>query len=352
MIAGAQRITALDPSTGSEHWHFSQLGTAQGRRAPDPFAHPEPAAAPEAARGLLHGFQLVGTRLFCLRGESELIAIDGDTGSVDWSYATKEASVNPKLWIGSDRVVLQVQRPNQILVLETQSGRPMARLTLADGESLERPPVPLDEDHVILVPDRRTVKKLDVSRGQWVWDYRESAELPVTGPPRVIVDGERLLVLHDGRLLIRLDPVSGSRKWSALLGLEDLSDRPDAIACDARRVYCVSQQNVRALSIEDGKSVWSAHLAGPENALWSLALSARYVLAYPSLSNASGDEIEVMPVVVRRQETGSLVQRLVFPASIADVNLRLDARGAVVATAQGLWSLASREATTSPSPPP
>ena len=47
-----------------------------------------------------------------------------------------------------------------------------------------------------------------------------------------------------------------------------------------------------------------------------------------------------MPVVVRRQDTGALVQRFVFPATIADVSLRLDGRGALLATSRVLWALA------------
>ena len=161
---------------------------------------------------------------------------------------------------------MQVQNPNRLLVLETESGRQVARAPLADGEALESAPVPIDEDHVLLVPDRRTVKNFDLGRGLFTWDYRESPEMPVNGPPRVLVDAERVLVLHDGRLLIRLDPVSGAKRWSSVLGTENLSDRLDALACDERRVYCVSQQTLRALAVDDGSPLWTCYLTGPENA--------------------------------------------------------------------------------------
>jgi hypothetical protein len=247
---------------------------------------------------------------------------------------------------------LQVLKPNQLLVLETDTGRQVARTPLAEGEALERPPVPFDDDHVLLVPDRRTVRKFELSTGQFVWDYRESSELPVTGPPRVIVDAERLLVLHDGRVLLRLDPVNGSRRWSAVLGLEDLSERLEAIACSGKRIFTVSQQRLRALSVDDGSVLWTCHLTGPEHAVWCLALSENCVLTYPSLTNLSEDELESMPVVVRRQDTGALVQRFVFPATIADVNVRLDARGVQVATSHALWALSRRETGAAGNPAP
>ena len=48
---------------------------------------------------------------------------------------------------------------------------------------------------------------------------RRAAVLPVNGAPRVFGDSERLLVLHDGRQLIRLDPATGSKRWSCPLGV-------------------------------------------------------------------------------------------------------------------------------------
>jgi outer membrane protein assembly factor BamB len=345
LAATAQRVVALDPTTGAEQWRHTHGSAARTRRTPDPFARAEAApAGPDSTRATLHDFHLVGGRLFCLRGDQELLALDGDSGAVDWSFSSPTGPINPRLWIGPDRALLQVQNPNQLVVLETDSGRLVARGALADGESLERAPVPIDEDHVLLVPDRRTVKKFDLSHGQFAWEYRESPEMPVNGPPRVMVDAERLLVLHDGRLLIRLDPVNGSKRWSVFLGIEDLSERPNSIACDDRRIYCASQQTLRSLSIDDGKTLWMCPLTGPDNAVWSLTLAERYVVAYPSASSLSDEELESMPVVARRQDTGALVQRFVFPATIADVNVRLDARGAVVATSRALWALCRRDA--------
>ena len=242
------------------------------------------------------------------------------------------------------------------MVLRTDDGQPISRTPLAENERLERAPMPVDEDSVILVSDRRTVKRFDLNHGQTVWVYQESPDLPVNGPPRLIGDSERLLVLHDGRLLIRLDPATGSKKWSCLLGSEDLSERPGATAYDDKRFYCVNivhnlghpQQAILAMSLVDGSSVWARHLTGPKEAAWSLALTQRYIVAYPSHNTADGAELENMPVIVSRRETGTLVQRFVFPTTIADVTLKVDPRGALLATARGLWALGSKEASSSP----
>jgi cellulose synthase operon protein C len=354
IAATPRQIVALELGQGTVQWKYS-LGTAgKDHDRPDPFAraNANPAAAAEAERGTtlkgappgetLSGFRLVKGRVFCLRGQRELIALDGDTGDVDWSFSAPPGEINPNLWIGPDRTVLQLDKPNQLLVLKTEDGEPVAQTSLADNESLERPPIPMDEDSVVLVTDRRTVKKFDLNHGQTTWIYRESTEpvLLVNGSPRIMGDGERLFVLHDGRFLIRLDPASGSRRWSSVLGTEDLSDRPGAMAYDDKRFYCVNHQTLRAISLEDGKPIWSCHLTGPQDVPWSIALTQGHVMAYPSGSSSTdGGEVENLPVIVRQRETGALVQRFMFATAIADVTFKVDPRGVVVATSKGLWSL-------------
>jgi outer membrane protein assembly factor BamB/tetratricopeptide (TPR) repeat protein len=352
IAATTRQVIGLELATGSVHWRYDPAGAGKNRERPDPFAtaprapeHPPVDLAPES----LSGFQLVKGRVYFLRGSRELVALDGDTGVVDWSFSAPPGQIKPNLWIGPDRSVFQVDHPNQLLVLRTDDGQPMARLALAENDLLERPPLPLDDDSVLIVADRRTVKKLDLNHGLINWVYRESEDLPVNGPPRVLGDAERLLVVHDGRLLIRLDPSTGSKKWSCLLGIEDLSERHGSIVYDDKRVYCANRQTVRALSMQDGRAIWSAHLYGPQDAIWSIALSQHHVMAYPSNTGLSeGGEVENMPVIVRHRDSGALVQRFVFPTKIAEVVFKIDPRGALVATSRGLWGLGPKEPSSFP----
>jgi outer membrane protein assembly factor BamB len=295
--------------------------------------------------------------VFCLRGRRELIALDGDTGALDWSFSAPPGEINPNLWIGADRTVLQIDKPNQLLVLRTEDGQPISRSPLEETDALERPPLPFDEDSVLLVSDKRTIKRFDVTHGHTMWTYQESKVLPVNGPPRLLGDSERVLVLHDGRWLIRLDPATGSRWWRSLLGSEDLSERPAAMACDEKSFYCVNIENIfggmrqalRVLSLQDGSRVWSSHLTGPQDAVWSIALTQRCVIAYPKSARAAeGDGIDNMPVIFRTRETGALVERIVIPTTIADVTFKIDSRGALLATSRGLWSLGSRDSSSGP----
>ena len=131
---------------------------------------------------VLSDFQLVKGHVYCL-ADSELIALDGDTGAVDWSFSAPSRQINPHFLVGADRTVLQVDKPNQLLVLRTDDGQPTSRTPLEENERLQRVPMPVDEDSVLLVTDLRTVKKFDFIHGQTVWVYQESPVLPVTALP-------------------------------------------------------------------------------------------------------------------------------------------------------------------------
>jgi outer membrane protein assembly factor BamB len=360
IAATTRQIVALELSQGTVQWRYDVARIGKELSRPDPFADANPADAHQRrdrSGESLSGFQLVKGRVFCVRGRRELIALDGDTGSLDWSFSSPPGEINANLWIGPDRTVLQVDKPNHLLVLRTEDGQPVTRAPLAENDLLWRAPMPIDEDSVLLVTDRRTVKKFDLNSGQVLWVYQESKDLPVNGPPRLLGDSERPMVLHDGRLLIRLDPATGSKRWSCLLGVEDLSERPDSMAYDEKNFYCVNIDNIydslhqaiRAVSLADGSRVWSCPRPGPEAAIWSIALTERCVIAYPnSTTPADENNIENMPVIVRRRDTGELVQRFVFQTTIAGVTFKADPRGALLATTRGVWGLGSKEASQSP----
>jgi hypothetical protein len=243
--------------------------------------------------------------------------------------------------IGPQQIVLQVLKPNSILVIETEGGRRKTEFSHASDEGWLRVPLPLDDDHVAIVPDRRTVALLDLRKGIEAWVFRESDRLPNNGSPRLLGNAEALLVVHDGNELIRLDPATGGKRWSHPLGGEDLSARVEATLADNQRFYWASDRTLNALSLKEGKLVWSSHLTGPRSG-WSLALTEQAVLAYPLDSTLSGPG-EGLPLVLRRRDSGQLVQRVHFPVAASDVSVRLAPTGAMVATSEGLWALGERQ---------
>ena len=105
------------------------------------------------------------------------------------------------------------------------------------------------------------------------------------------------------------------------------------MAFDEQRFYCINRWRsivtLRAISLADGAPAWSCEWAGPEDSSWSIALSAQHVIAYPNHTGlADGSEMETIPVIVRRRETGALVQRFLFPATLTEPSPRGDPGGA------------------------
>jgi outer membrane protein assembly factor BamB len=289
----------------------------------------------------LHDFRIVGSRVFCQRGDRELVAFDGDRGLVDWSFAPSSGKLNPHLWIGQDRIVLQVLKPTAILVLNTQNGRTQAEYVREDDQEWSHDPLPISDDQVALVVDRRSIGLFDFKRGVFPWIVRESPLLPRHGPPLLLGDAERLLVLYDGSELIRLDPRTGGKLWSRPLGDEDLSERPEAFVVDADRFYWATGQRLSALALGDGAPVWRRLLSGPETG-WALALSDRCVAAYPVPSKTLEGTLDGLPLVFCRRETGALVERLLFQATATDLAVRLAPHSALIATETAFWALGDR----------
>ena len=357
IAATESRLLALSLDKGTVQWQYDLGPSETSRRGANPFLKPgteplNPNADGEANAVHFQGFRIVGGRVFCLRGERELLAFDGDTGLPDWTFSPASGTINPKLWIGPRRIVLQVRGPNAVLVLETDSGRRRAEFAQPKSEEWPRPPLPIDEERVALVADRQTVVLFDLRRGTESWVFRASRELPKIGPPRLLGDMERLLVIQDATDLIRLDVATGKKMWSRPLGTDEVGERPQAMTFDGDRFYWVSEQDLSSVSLADGSLVWHHHLTGPKGN-WSIALTERCVLAHPALKRGHAEgEFGGLPLVFRRRETGELVQRLLFAVDAAEAAVRLVPRGAVVAAQGRLWSLGERREGNELKPPP
>jgi outer membrane protein assembly factor BamB len=342
LAATDDRLVAIGLERGDQLWRFDAGAPGTARRPVTPFDRPETAVRPvEAPPGKLSGFRVVGGRVFFLRGDRELVALDGETGQLEWAFTSQTGPINPNLLVSNDKVLLQTHKPNAAVQLETSTGRRLSEHLQGEDEDWARPPLPLDEDHVVLVTDRRTVVLLDLVRGVNSWVFRESQDMPRNGPPRLFGDAERLLLLHDGNELIRLDAATGLKRWSRPLGVENLSERPEALALDGERVYWVNRRTLNGALLDDGSLAWSRFLSGPESG-WSVDLTERCVLAYPGQPSRSEGELEGLPLVVRRRVDGALVQRVLFSIPVTDVAVRLVQGGVVVATQEGAWSLGER----------
>ena len=337
IIATSTGIKALSLSEGVIDWHYD-LGDTNAKQGADPFAREPIEGVNESVDSKLSSFRVIGNRIFCLRGERTLLAFDGDSGLIDWSYTTSAGRINPRFHVGRNRIAFQVREPNSVFVLDTATGRRNASFPRADDEAWLRDPISVDEDHIAIVADRLTVQLFSLNQGTPAWVFRESPQLPINGPPRLFVESDRLFVLQDGQELIRLDPSTGAKLWSRLLGIENLSERPEAFAFGQDRVFVTSAADLVSVRLDDGVLAWKRPLNGPRRG-WSIALTDRGILAFPGPGQAEGP---TFPLVVHRREDGQLLQRLQFPTSPTDLTVRFAGRGVMVATSNGVWALGDR----------
>ncbi len=143
IAATSRQIVALELSQGTVQWRFDVARSGKDMTGPDPFADAKPGDAHERhdrAGEVLSGFHVMNGRVFCLRGRRELIALDGDSGALDWSFSSPPGEINANLWVGHDRAVLQIDKPNELLVLRTEDGQPTRHVALAENDLLCAPP--------------------------------------------------------------------------------------------------------------------------------------------------------------------------------------------------------------------
>jgi outer membrane protein assembly factor BamB len=358
LAATSSRLFALAPGDGRKIWEFDPADPRGERQKPNPFNRTapgaEPARAPDepAATGRLRGFRLVGPRIYLLRGDRELLAVDAETGQLDWSYAPAGGGINRHLLVTPTRVVLQASKPRSLVVLDAESGRLRGEFPRAEAEEpWGADPLPLDDDHVVVSADPKTVSLIDLSRGAAVWAYRDDSELPRFEPPLLFSDSGRLLALFGGNTLVRLDPATGKPLWESPLGAVDLSGRPGAFAFDGERIFCASLRRegresgkspsvpvLTAYDLADGSVEWRRHLVGPASG-WELALTDRCVVAYPTPSRSDDGPLDELPLGLYRREDGRPVGRLTFEAPVRSLAVWFDPRATLVATEGRVWSL-------------
>ena len=218
-----------------------------------------------------------------------------------------------------------------------------------------RDPLRIDDDHIAVAVDGRSIALVDLNTGKdsWVHHHRSVPRLSPHAAPRLFGEAGRLLTLFDGNELACLNSENGRVLWSATLGNEDLSEWPDACALDAERFYCATRRMgsvLTAYALSDGKPVWDRFLMGAETG-WSVALTDSHIAAYPNPTRVLERSLETLPLAFFRRDDGRLIQRLTFPASISELTVRLASHDALVATQANLWSLGERPTMDVEAPP-
>lgn len=354
IVATAGKLVALAASDGRTAWSFPQDGGAFSDATDvNPFARIDALEGkaedrPRSRAGLaIREARVAGGRVLVLRGERELLALDGDTGEVDWTFAPPAGQINSRMGVGIQRLLLQVVGPNTAVVLDLETGRRREYPLGGEGEPWAHDPFPVDDDRVVLTLGSESVGLFDTAQGALGWIDREKPVFPRTTPPRPLGDSGRLLVLYAGSVLVRLDPATGARLWSKPLGIEDISDWPRAFAWDHSRLYAAGLDaggpTISAIDLKSGERVWTQPLTGPKTP-FAVALTESYVVSYPTPRRGPTPALDSWALCLFRRDTGRLVQRVSIAEPVADVEVRLAAGSALIATQGGVWSLAAMDA--------
>ena len=355
LIGSNRRLLGLSPATGAILWRFDSLNAQTPERALSPFtrggfalAPLEPdVAAPSHHR--LHRFRLAGGRVFALRSDQALVAVDAANGRLLWMFSaqgeplgqSQHPALNPYYIAGEDFVALEQTPANRLAVLNANSGALVSTLDRGeDQQPIARDPIALDGERVALVLDTRTIAVLNMQRGTLDWTFRNDSALPRAVPPLAWHNEETLLVLFGGQELARLDLDNGNRRWSRGIGLVDLSNAPDAALLDETHFFCVWDNTCQAFRVADGKPAWHRALLSRErNTNWSLGFSGPFLVVYPSQTRLADEGIASVTLHFCNRDTGAPVQRFSFQEPAERLSLTLGDAGATVATQSHGWRI-------------
>ena len=295
LVAGARGVAALDGATGERFWFFP---------APPERLYPQsPASVPRVPRearpgGALDHFHLGGERLFLVRGQRSLLALDALTGEALWRRHAPGAEfempaprgrLHHLLPLGLDRLLVQVSGQGEIV--DAASGR--AIHTWPDVVvPWPRPPVALADGSVLVVPGGDRVVCLGPGEKKLPrWVFAKPGKTTRTGePPLVLAEGDRVVVVvpeNLGPRLVRLDLDTGKVLWRGA-PLVDVGSTDGAgwLIGTGRTLYHAEGNRLWAWFASNGKLAWQRDL--PRADSWRLAQSGETLLASPARCDGLG----------------------------------------------------------------
>jgi outer membrane protein assembly factor BamB len=279
-------------------------------------------------------FHLVEGRVFVREESRRLACIAASSGTILWTYAPTEGSIQPHTFLSSQHVALRTKEPSKFVVLDGD-GRQRFETTQT-GDPWEYPPVAVDAHRLCIARDARTIQLIDLNDGKQVWSYTgpnsEQRPVPIVGP-------SALVALVSGNTLVRLDPDTGKSLWSSRVSDDALPRYGSAWCIDGELFCCITRElNLRAFRLTDGTLAWEQFLTGPGDQ-WQLANCDGHVLALPRSPHSS----EGLPVVICRQSDGQLMQRLFFRPHGKEAIVYLTSQHALVGSEREVWLLRKEE---------
>jgi outer membrane protein assembly factor BamB/tetratricopeptide (TPR) repeat protein len=313
----------------------------------------------------LSEFRLTNRHLLFFVDGRQLIALDLDRGSVDWTCWAPSARLlpigggcfQPHYHAGDKWVILQTTGGHR-LVLDSRTGRKLHEGTAA-SEPWPQPPVPISEDRFGLVEHVRRVVLLDAATGKEVWSWKPRLPTTLTGEPPCLFGNDKGLFLltprNLGYDLERLDPKTGGQLWPEGLRLLDRPVDAQGVAHDGAAVYVACGETLLARSLVDGKLLWKqklsewapawqVHRAGDWLVIWprqrdwlrwTWLPAGEFAVAVPLRARLGWP----FPVLIHRAADGKLAQRLQFETTVPEGTVQLFSDRLVVSVPGSVWGL-------------
>jgi outer membrane protein assembly factor BamB len=310
-VATGSTLAAIAPDTGALLW-WRSLAALQGS------AQPSAAQAALVRRSM--GSAAAGTPRFAVTddrlislGATGVVGLAPEDGRLVWSFHPAQGTLNPHWCIADGRVVVQTSDPDRLFVLNAISGR-LEATNESGGSAWIRDPVADPAGRMICVSAASRPQWLDLGTAEVLGSYGGPVSF-AHDQPWVLPHDLAGMILIDGNTLARYDEKSLERQYSLRIAVRPGDDPRGALALDEKRVYLAAGGILSALTLDEGRLVWQAHL-GKREWNWQVTRLEGLLVAWPAAPAGPFWASVIEP------QTGNLLERLNFNRASARVNAR------------------------------
>lgn len=260
------------------------------------------------------------------RGE-RVVCLDAWTGRLKWEFLPREPLL--PVWLATSRVIaVQGETSGQAIQLDPATGESTDRTHRSEHEAWRVEPVvfgrngmgvPLRSHRLIGFPSSENAKRLGLELAPWRYEGPMSWSNVL---PTMLSNGEALLAVIDGNTLCRLDPESGTRRWSRPAARMPMKEPRRSIVVTGQHAFLAADGFVRAIELEQGTLAWETYVGAPEISTGLAAVGNRLV-AFPAELRAD----EEAHIVRLEQSTGRIEQLLKVDSSVERGRVEVAAPG-------------------------
>lgn len=193
---------------------------------------------------------VVGDVVLTMRGSSQLVALDAETGSPIW-----EASPGGALGFQVVGSIVCIANDNRLHGLELRSGKLLFQSPIRGTGN-----VVATAEHLVLRSAPDEVAAIDPGSGKMAW--KRAVLPPSVHPLRLFSAGDSLIGFFDGWQLSRFDRRDGSVLWERAVAGRPVPDVRQAHLCGEQFVV-LTHDGIQCHDLTRGKLNWQQPQSGP-----------------------------------------------------------------------------------------